>query len=157
MGIVETADRLSKSAHFLPVRANITKEQLTQKYANEIVRFHGIIASIMLNRNSQSKSQVLKSLQQAMGTQSSFSNGYHPQTNSKTERTNQTIEDKSKVSALDVKRSWDEQLPLMEFAYNKSYHSIIHMALFKALYGKSWRSLFVGKMGERRLLGPDWV
>lgn len=95
--IVEIVDRLSKLAHFLAVRANITKEQLTKKYVNEIVRFHGIIASIMLNRNSRSKSQFLKSLQQAMGNQLSFSNGYHPQTNSKTERTNQTIEDEQSL------------------------------------------------------------
>ena len=48
---------------------------------------------------------------------------------------------------------WDEQLPLVEFAYNNNYHSSIRMAPFEALYGRTCRS----PMGDRRILGPEWV
>src|SRR5688572_19882199 len=54
--------------------------------------------------------------------------------------------------------SWDEHLPLIEFAYNNSYHASIEMALFEALYGRKSRSP-VGwfEVGEIALIGPDLV
>ena len=54
--------------------------------------------------------------------------------------------------------SWDQFLPLAEFAYNNSYQSSIQMALYEALYGRLCRSP-VGwfEPGEARLLGTDLV
>src|SRR5688572_26209927 len=54
--------------------------------------------------------------------------------------------------------SWDEHLPLIEFAYNNSYHASIEMAPFEALYGRKCRSP-VGwfEVGEIALIGPDLV
>ena len=39
-------DRLTKSAHFLPVRTNYSLDKLTELYIKEIVRLHGIPVSI---------------------------------------------------------------------------------------------------------------
>ena len=54
--------------------------------------------------------------------------------------------------------SWDAHLPLIEFAYNNSYHAIIQMALFEAMYGRKCRSP-IGwfEVGEVALIGPDLV
>ena len=41
---------------------------------------------------------------------------------------------------IDFKGSWDDHLPLIEFAYNNSYHSSIQIALYEALYGRKCRS-----------------
>ena len=41
---------------------------------------------------------------------------------------------------LEFKGNWDEYLPLIEFAYNNSYHSSIGMAPYEALYGRKFRS-----------------
>ena len=59
---------------------------------------------------------------------------------------------------IDFKGSWDNHLPLIEFAYNNSYHSIIQMAPYEALYGRRCRSL-VGwfEVGEAALIGLDSV
>ena len=38
------------------------------------------------------------------------------------------------------KGSWVDHLPLIEFSYNNSYHSIIGMAPFEGLYGRRCRS-----------------
>ncbi|WMV45972.1 hypothetical protein MTR67_039357 [Solanum verrucosum] len=40
---------------------------------------------------------------------------------------------------IDFKGNWDDHLPLLEFAYNNSYHSSIAMAPFEALYGRRER------------------
>ncbi|PHT51622.1 hypothetical protein CQW23_06084 [Capsicum baccatum] len=54
--------------------------------------------------------------------------------------------------------SWDEHLSLIEFAYNKSYHSSIQMASFEALYGRRYRSpIDWFELGEAALIGPNAV
>ena len=59
---------------------------------------------------------------------------------------------------LEFKGSWDRYLPLMEFAYNKSYQSSIEMAPYEALYGRKCRTpLCWDEVGERKLLGPEIV
>ena len=40
-------DRLTKSAHFLPVRIDYSLDKLTELYIKEIVRLHGIPVSII--------------------------------------------------------------------------------------------------------------
>ena len=50
------------------------------------------------------------------------------------------MEDMLRVCSLEWKGNWDDHLPLMEFAYNNSYHSSIGMAPYEALYGRPCRS-----------------
>ena len=59
---------------------------------------------------------------------------------------------------IDFKGSWDNHLPLIEFAYNNRYLSNIQMAPYEALYGRRCRSL-VGwfEVGEATLIGLDSV
>ncbi|CAN4123907.1 unnamed protein product [Withania somnifera] len=61
-----------------------------------------------------------------------------------------------RACVLDFKGSWDDHLPLIEFAYNNSYHSSIKMAPYEALYRRKCRSP-IGwfEVGEIVLLGPD--
>ena len=48
----------------------------------------------------------------------------------------------------------EEQLPLVEFAYNNSYHASIQMAL----YGRPCRSLLCRtEVGESSITGPDLI
>ena len=54
-----------------------------------------------------------------------MSNAFHPQTNGQLERTIQTLENMLRACVLDFKGSWEEYLPLVEFAYNNSYQASI--------------------------------
>ena len=47
-------DRLTKSAHFLPVNAEDSLEKLAQLYVDEIVRLHGVPVSIVSYRTLSS-------------------------------------------------------------------------------------------------------
>ncbi|KAM1241193.1 hypothetical protein ACFX2J_046417 [Malus domestica] len=63
-----------------------------------------------------------------------------------------------RMSVLQWKGSWDSYLPLVEFAYNNSYHSSIGMAPYKALYGRVCQMpLCWAEASERVLLGPEIV
>ncbi|KAL5556662.1 hypothetical protein UlMin_038898 [Ulmus minor] len=46
-------DRLTKSAHFLPIKITYSLEQLADLYVKEIVRLHGVPISIISDRDSR--------------------------------------------------------------------------------------------------------
>ncbi|GJX86401.1 putative reverse transcriptase domain-containing protein [Tanacetum coccineum] len=73
-------DRLTKSAHFLPMKKIDSIEKLTQLYLKEIVCKHGVPTSIISDRDNLFTSRLWKSLQEAMGTQLDMSIAYHPET-----------------------------------------------------------------------------
>ncbi|GKC70826.1 putative reverse transcriptase domain-containing protein [Tanacetum coccineum] len=116
-------DRLTKSAHFLPIKKIDTIEKLTQLYLKEIVCRHGVLILIISDRDSHFTSRFWKSLQKALGTNLDMSTAYHPQTDGQSERTIQTLEDMLRACVIDFGNSWDRHLPLVEFSYNNSYHT----------------------------------
>ncbi|GJV14179.1 putative reverse transcriptase domain-containing protein [Tanacetum coccineum] len=62
-------DCLTKSAHFIPIRATDSMETLTRLYIKEIVSQHGVPISIISDRDSYFTSRFWQSLQNALGTQ----------------------------------------------------------------------------------------
>ena len=66
-------DRLTKSAHFIPVKSRRTASSLASIYLKEIVRLHGIPSSIVSDRDPIFTSEFWKSLQEVIGTQSCLS------------------------------------------------------------------------------------
>ncbi|KAI5338648.1 hypothetical protein L3X38_017919 [Prunus dulcis] len=157
-GVWVIVDRLTKSAHFLPVRANYTLNKLAQLFIDEIVRLHGVPVSITSDRDPRFTSRFWTKLHEAFGTQLQFSTAFHPQTDGQFERTIQTLEDMLRACALQFREDWDEKLPLMEFAYNNSYQTSIKMSPFDALYGKQCRTPFYwDDVGENRLEVADDV
>ncbi|XP_070009934.1 uncharacterized protein [Nicotiana sylvestris] len=151
-------DRLTKLAHFLPVKSTDTAEQYAQLYIKEIVRLHGTPVSIISDRGGQFTANFWKKFQQGLGTQVNLSTTFHPQTDGQAEQTIQTLEDMLRACTLDFKGSWDDHSPLIEFSYNNSFHASIQMALFEALYGRRCRSP-IGwfEVREAELIGQDLV
>ncbi|GKB74816.1 hypothetical protein Tco_0936228 [Tanacetum coccineum] len=151
-------DRLTKSAHFLPMRETDSTEKLTRLYMKEIVARHGIPVSIISDRDSHFTSRVWQSLHEALGTQLNLSTAYHPQTDGQSERTIQTLEDMLRACVIDFGNGWDRHLPLVEFSYNNSYHTSIKAAPFEALYGRKCRSpICWAEVGEAQLTGPEII
>jgi len=71
-------DRLTKSAHFLPIKITDSMEKLADLYVREIVRLHGVLVSIVSDRDPRFTSRFWEKLQSAMGTKLNFSTAYHP-------------------------------------------------------------------------------
>ncbi|KAJ0627094.1 putative nucleotidyltransferase, Ribonuclease H [Helianthus annuus] len=128
-------DRLTKSAHFLPIKETYSSYKLAQLYVDEIVSLHGVPVSINSDRDTRYTSHFWKSFQQSLGTRLNFSTAYHPKTDGQSERAIQTLEDMLRACVIDLGGSWDDHLPLIEFSYNNSYHSSIQAAPFEDLYG----------------------
>ena len=87
-----------------------------------------------------------------------MSTTFHLQTNGQSERTIQILEDMLRVCVLDLKGSWEEHLPLVEFTYNNSYQVSIQIAPYKALYGRPCGSPICWTyVGESSITGPDLI
>ncbi|GJR22186.1 putative reverse transcriptase domain-containing protein, partial [Tanacetum coccineum] len=59
-------DRLTKSAHFLPMKENNSMEKLTRQYLREFVSKHGVPVLIISDRNGRFTTQFWKSLNKAL-------------------------------------------------------------------------------------------
>ncbi|GKD57222.1 putative reverse transcriptase domain-containing protein [Tanacetum coccineum] len=142
-------DRLTKSAHFLPMHEDYKMDRLVRFYLNEIVARHGVPISIISDHDSRFTSRFWQSLQEALGTRLDMSTTYHPQTDGQSERTIQTLEDMLRACVLNFGGSWDVHLLLVEFSYNNSYHSSVRCAPFEALYDRKYRSpIMWAEVGE---------
>ncbi|GKE99134.1 putative reverse transcriptase domain-containing protein [Tanacetum coccineum] len=116
-------DRLTKSAHFLPIREDFKMEKLARIYINKIVARHGVPVSIISDRDGRFASHLWQALQKALGTKLHMSTAYHPETDGQSERTIQMLEDMLRACVMDFGGSWDTHLSLVEFSYNNSYHT----------------------------------
>nr|GFA75256.1 putative reverse transcriptase domain-containing protein [Tanacetum cinerariifolium] len=100
----------------------------------------------------------LKSFQKALGTDIFMSTAYHPETDSKSERTIQTLEDMLRACVIDFGKGWEKHFPLAEFSYNNSYHASIKAAPYEALYGQKCRSSVCWtEVRESQLTGPELI
>jgi transposase InsO family protein len=91
--IFVVVDTLMKSSHFIHVRMTYQAPQIDRVFISEIVRLHGVPKKIISDRELVFTGQFWTSFQEALGTQLKFSTTYHPETDGKTERMNQTLED----------------------------------------------------------------
>ena len=83
---------------------------------------------------------------------------FHPQIDGQSKRTIQVLEDMLRACVLDLKGSWEEHFPLVEFAYNNSYQASIQMEPYEALYGRPCRSpICWTEVGERFITGPNLI
>jgi transposase InsO family protein len=98
-------DRLTKVAHFIPVKTTYFGLQVAELYMLRIVCLHGVPKKIVSDRGTQFTSMFWERLHETSDTQLRFSSAYHPQTDGQTERVNQILEDMLRGCALQYGRS----------------------------------------------------
>ncbi|GKA14287.1 putative reverse transcriptase domain-containing protein [Tanacetum coccineum] len=151
-------DRLTKSAHFLPMKKTNSMKKLTRQYLKEVVSRHGVPVLIISDRDSKFTSHFWQSVNKDLGTQLDISTAYHPQTDGQSERTIQTLKDMLRACVIDFKKGWDRHVPLVEFSYNNSYHTSIKAAPFEALYDRKCQSpVCWAEVGDAQLTGPEII
>ena len=151
-------DRLTKIAHFIPLRIETSGRELADLFMKYQFKYHGCSRSIISDRDPRFTSHFWESFQEAMGTKLRFSTAHHPQTDGQSERTIQTLEDMLRSCALSFRGSWIDHLYLVEFAYNNSYHSSIGMSPQEALTGQQCRTpLWWGPTGTYSPTGPQML
>lgn len=70
-------DCLKKIAHFVPIKVSYEMKKLAKLYVHEIVRLHGVLISVISDKDSCFTSKFWGSLQMAISTSLDFSTIFH--------------------------------------------------------------------------------
>ncbi|RVW24894.1 Transposon Tf2-11 polyprotein [Vitis vinifera] len=126
--IMAVVDRLSKYAHFIPVKHLYTAVTVAKAFVSNVVRLHGIPTSIVSDRDK---------------------------TDGQTEVVNRTLEQYMRCFAGLQPQKWVEWVPWAEFNYNTSTHSSTKFSPFEAVYGVPPPSFLSYISGTARVQAVD--
>ena len=96
---------------------------------------YGIPKSIVSDHDVKFLSYFWKTLWGKLGTKLLFSTTCHPQTDGQTEVVNRTLSQLLRAVIQKNLKSWEEWLPFVEVAYNRSVHSTTTFSPFEIVYG----------------------
>jgi hypothetical protein len=149
-------NKLSKSAHIIPVKSTFKDINIVEIFMKEIFRLHGIPKMVISDRDVKFTSTFWKELFAGINTNLNFSMSYHPKMDGHTERTNQIIEDMLRMYVRTKPNKWEDYLHLVEFAYNNGYQTSAKLSPFEILYGRrcttpiSWDN-----PADKLMVGPE--
>jgi len=84
---------LRKVAHFIPIKNTYSTSEVAHVFIRKIVRLHGVLKNIVLEKDAKFTSKFWKKLFAILGIDLAFSTTYHPQTNGQIKRVNMILED----------------------------------------------------------------
>ena len=113
-------DRFTLQVHLLPMTTCATPKAVTWLFFTEIVRLHGMLESIVSDRDPKFTSKFWKELHQLMGTKLLMSTSFHPQTDGATEWANCSISQVLWALVCNSQTNWAEHCPMVEFMLNSS-------------------------------------
>jgi len=149
-------DKLSKDAHFIPVKSTYKAVNIADVFMKEVFRLHNIPKVIISDRDAKFIGNFWKSLFQGLDTKLNLSTAYHLQTDGQTERVNQVLEDLLRMYVMDQPGKWQDFLHLVEFAYNNHYQASAKMSPFEILYGRKCNTRITwSNPMDRLMLGPE--
>ena len=140
--ILVVVDRYTKMAKYLPTRKTIDAPALASLLFDRVVTQYGIPDGIVSDRGSIFTSHFWSAFCFHAKVSRRLSTAFHPQTDGQTERQNQTLEQYLRCFCAYKQHDWSHLLPLAEFAYNNSEHSVTKISPFFACMGFNPRLSF---------------
>jgi hypothetical protein len=127
--------RFSKMTHFISCHKTDDATHIVDLFFREIVWLHGVLRSIVFDRDVKFLSYFWKVLWGKLGTKLFFSTTCHPQTDGQTEVVNRTLSTLLCTIIQKNLKNWEDCLSFIEFAYNRSVHSTTDFSPFEIVYG----------------------
>ncbi|MCH85656.1 hypothetical protein A2U01_0006505, partial [Trifolium medium] len=134
--ILVIVDRLSKYAHFVPLKHPYTAKTIAEVFVREVVRLHGIPLSIVSDRDPVFMSNFWQELFKLQGTKLKMSTSYHPETDGQTEVVNRCLETYLRCFITDQPKTWSHWISWAEYWFNTSYHAATGQTPYEIVYGR---------------------
>ena len=133
--ILVIVDRLSKQSIFILTHDTITSAELAKLFVIHVFSKHRVPSHVTSNRGSEFVSSFFRTLGKALDMKLHFTSGYHPEGDSQTKRTNDTLEQYLWIYCNYQHSNWSDLLPLAEFAYNNAPNTTTGVSPFFANKG----------------------
>jgi hypothetical protein len=143
--IITVVDRFSKYAHFISIGHPYTATFIACAFFNGTVRLHGILSSIVSDRNPVFTNRFLRKLFSMVGVKLKLSSAFRLQIDGQSEATKKVITMYHRCLISDRPRQW---LPWVEFCYNFAFHKSLRTMLFRVVYGRDTPSMRDYSPGE---------
>jgi hypothetical protein len=137
--ILVIIDKLTKFAHFIPLKHPFTAASIAQVFMDGVYRYHGMPQVLISDRDKIFTSSFWRNLFRLADTTLNLSSSYHPQTDGQTERLNQCLETYLRCLVHAKPDQWAKWLPQAEYWYNTAFHSALGRSPFEVLYGRKPR------------------
>jgi len=134
--ILVVCDRLSKIIHFVATTEEILMEGLARLFRDNIWKLHGLLESIISNREPQFAAKLMKELNRMLGIETKLLTAFHLQIDRQTKCINQKLEQYLWFFVDYRQKNWPEWLATAEFAINNKIHSVTKVFPFMANYRK---------------------
>ncbi|XP_012472427.1 uncharacterized protein LOC105789600 [Gossypium raimondii] len=128
-------DQFSKMAYFIACNKTDDALNIANLFFREIVRLHGILRTIISDRDTNFLSHFWRSLWGNLGTKLLFSTTSHPKTDGQTEVVNRVLSTLLLAIIRKNLKTWEDCLPHIEFSYNQTIHSATKYSPFEVVYG----------------------
>ena len=126
---------LSKGVIFIPCNKTVTALQTMNLLIREVFKQFGLPNKIISDRGPQFAAAAFQEVMKALKIKHSMSTTFHPQTDGQTECLNQELEVYLCIFCTNELHTWNNLLPIVEFAHNQHTHEALKQTLFYLMYG----------------------
>ena len=113
--IMVVVDRLTKYAHFVPLKHDFDSRYVAENFVQNIMKLHDFPKSIVSDRDKIFISRFWQQLFKLQDTKLAMSFAYHPQTDGQSEVLNKTLEMYLRCFCYNNPKSWLRMLPWAEY------------------------------------------
>lgn len=128
--IMVVVDKLSKRPVYIPTHTTATAEDTAKLFFNNVIRYYGIPATIISDRDPKFTSKFWTALTSLMKIKTAMTTAHRAQADGQTERQNRTLEDSLRCSISYHGNDWNEHLPMIEYAHATLVSSSSKMSPF---------------------------
>ena len=125
---------------FIPTKFIVKTLELARLFVDQLYRLYHLPSNFVSDKDSKFNSHFGRAVFHRLGTQINLSMPHHPKTDGQTKRFNQVLEDVLRESVSKKQTSWEDYLPILEFAYNSAKHVSTNFSPFMLMYGFQPRS-----------------
>ena len=125
--------------YFVATIERMSEEELARLFRDNVWKLHGLLESIVLDRELQFAAELTKELNRMLGIETRLSTTFYPQTDGQTERMNQELEQYLRFFVDYRQKDWPEWLTLAEFVVNNKAHTATKILPFIVNYKRELR------------------